>query len=275
MQLERLSLALGETNVVGCQDEETESVVKSASRVMRILELFDVLRREALVSEVSELLDLPQSSTSVLLRSMVLMGYLYFNPKTRAFGPTTRVALLGSWINGPVVSNGMLTRLMERVNMRTGQAVVLAVRNRTFSEYIHVVQATSALRLFVVKGSRRPLTCSGTGLALLADLPDSDIRRLALRHNAETGESGCLATLQERVSTVRAQGWAASYDGVTKGGGMIAMRLPRFDNEERIVVGVAGLTSVLRENEAEFVTIIQEEIAANCVASVQPEALMA
>lgn len=276
MQLQRLSLALGEENVVGCQDEETESVVKSASRVMRILELFDVLRREALVSEVSELLDLPQSSTSVLLRSMVLMGYLYFNPKTRAFGPTTRVALLGSWINGPAVSNGMLNRLMERVNMRTGQAVILAVRNRTFSEYIHVVQATAALRLFVVKGSRRPLVCSGSGLALLADLSDAEIRRLALRHNAETQEITCLATLLERVSIVRAQGWAASYDGVTPGGGMVAMCLPRFENEERIVLGIAGLTNVLRENEAEFVKVMQEEIAVACSSgSLQVDSLSA
>ncbi len=263
MQLSRLSRALGEGNVVGCQDEETERVVKSASRVMRILELFDVLRREALVSEVSELLDLPQSSTSVLLRSMVVMGYLYFNPKTRAFGPTTRVALLGSWINGPVVRDGTLTRLMERVNMRTGQAIVLAVRNRTWSEYIDVVQATHALRMFVVKGSRRPLVRSGTGLALLADLQDSDIRRLALRHNAELGDNVCLATLLERVNAARAQGWASNYDGVTKGGGMIAQCLPQFDNEERIVIGVAGLTDVLRENEADFARIIQEEVAAN------------
>ncbi|NBB50453.1 transcriptional regulator kdgR [Rhizobium sp. CRIBSB] len=192
------------------------------------------------------------------------MGYLYFNPKTRAFGPTTRVALLGSWINGPAVSDGMLNRLMERVNMRTGQAVVLAVRNRTWSEYIHVVQATSPLRLFVVKGSRRPLVGSGTGLALLADLPDSDIRRLALRHNAETGESACLSSLIERVAVVRSQGWAASYDGVTPGGGMISVLLPRFDNEERIVLGIAGLTSVLRDNEADFVSIMLEEVAANC-----------
>lgn len=263
MQLNRLSRALGEQYVVGCQDEETERVVKSASRVMRIIELFDVLRREALVSEVSELLDLPQSSTSILLRSMVLMGYLYFNPKTRAFAPTTRVALLGSWINGPEVNNGSLTQLMERVNMRTGQAVVLAVRNRTWSEYIHVVQSNQPLRMFVVKGSRRPLVTSASGFTLLADMPDNEIRRLALRHNSETGDNVCIADLLERVRLVRVQKWASNYDGITKGGGMITACLPQFANEERIVIGIAGLTNVLRENEAEFAQIMREEVLAN------------
>lgn len=263
MQLNRLSRALGEINIVGCRDEETDRVVKSAGRVLRILELFDVLRREALVSEVSEVLDVPQSSTSVLLRSMVLMGYLYFNPETRAFGPTTRVALLGSWINGPMISDGTLARLIERVNQRTGQAVVLAVRNRIWAEYIHVVQATDALRMFVVKGTRRPLVWSGTGFALLSDLPDATIKRIAMHYNAETGLNVCMSEVLERVNQVRAQGWAASYDTVTKGGGIIAMRLPLFENEEQIVMGMAGLTDVLRENEASFVAAMQEEVAAH------------
>lgn len=263
MQLNKLSLALGEINIVGCRDGETDRVVKSAGRVLQILELFDVLKREALVSEVSEVLDFPQSSTSVLLRSMALMGYLYFNPETRAFGPTTRVALLGSWINGPIISNGTLSRLIEAVNQRTGQAVVLAVRNRIWAEYIHVVQATDALRMFVVKGSRRALVWSGTGFALLSDLPDSTIKRITMHYNAETGAQLCMSAVLERVNMVRMQGWAASYDTVTKGGGIIAMRLPQFDNEEQIVMGVAGLTDVLREHEADFVAAMHEEIAAH------------
>ncbi len=276
MQLNRLSRALGEHHVVGCEDEDTDRVVKSAGRVLRILELFDVLKREALVSEVSELLEFPQSSTSVLLRSMVILGYLYFNPDTRAFGPTTRVALMGSWINGPMISDGTLTRLIDGVNKRTGQAVVLAVRNRIWSEYIHVAQATDPLRMFVVKGSRRPLVCSGTGLSLLAELPDSDIKRIALRYNAEADENVCLNTLLDQVNHTRARGWASSYDTVTPGGGMIAMRLPQFLNDERIVLGIAGLTSVLRENEDRFVLAMQEEIAENIAgARMEPPQLLA
>src|SRR6185369_3903005 len=122
MQLRLLSRALGEPNVVGSEGAETGRVVKSCDRALKILELFDVLRREALVSEVSDLLNLPQSSASALLRSMVVMGYLHFNPDTRAYCPTTRVALLGNWINGSIISAGPLMGLIQRVNARTRQA---------------------------------------------------------------------------------------------------------------------------------------------------------
>ena len=264
MQLNRLSRALGAAQIVGGEDEEADRVVKSAGRVLKILELFDILKREALVSEVSGLLGLPQSSTSVLLRSMVVLGYLYFNPETRAFGPTTRVALLGSWINGPLLNDGPLMRLMEGVNQRTGQAVVLAVRNRIWAQYIHVVQATDPLRMFVVKGARRPLVRSGTGLALLADLPDSDIKRIALRCNAEAQDNEpqvCIAELMKQIEEIRECGWAATFDTITRGGGMLATRLPQLENEERIVIGVCGASPVLRESLDTFILVLHEEIA--------------
>jgi len=264
MRPAQLSRSLGELNVVGWGSSGTDGPVKSAARVLKILELFDVLRREAPVHEVAQLLDLPQSSTSVLLRSIVLMGYLHFNPTTRAFSPTTRVALLGNWINGSMISNGLLMRLLQRINARTSQAVVVAARNQIWSEYIHVVQSTNAVRLFVVKGSRRRLIRSGTGLMLLADLPDSEIKRIAIRTNAEADldePRDCIATLMEQVAEVRRQGWAATFDTITKGGGMIAMRLPQINGEEQLVVGVPGITKELRENCADYLAIMREETA--------------
>ncbi|PVX28599.1 IclR family transcriptional regulator [Sphingomonas pokkalii] len=269
MELARLGQALGERWVAGHERDDTDQIVKSAGRVLRILELFDVLKREALVSEVSELLEMPQSSTSVLLRSLVVMGYLSYNAPTRAFAPTTRVALLGSWVNGPLLSDGPLIRLMHRLNVRTGQAVVLAVRNHVWSQYIHVVQATSPVRLYVVKGSRRPLACSATGLTLIADLPDSEIKRIGVRYNAEPQEVDVkvpVATLLDRVQAVRDNGYAFQHDTVTAGAGVIAMRLPQLEkSEERLSIGIAAPTEILRDNKDEFVLALHEEIGSHLI----------
>lgn len=269
MELARLGQALGERWVAGHERDDTDQIVKSAGRVLRILELFDVLKREALVSEVSELLEMPQSSTSVLLRSLVVMGYLSYNAPTRAFAPTTRVALLGSWVNGPLLSDGPLIRLMHRLNVRTGQAVVLAVRNHVWSQYIHVVQATSPVRLYVVKGSRRPLACSATGLTLIADLPDSEIKRIGVRYNAEPQEVDVkvpVATLLDRVQAVRDNGYAFQHDTVTAGAGVIAMRLPQLEkSEERLSIGIAAPTEILRDNKDEFVVALHEEIGSHLI----------
>jgi len=270
MELDRLGRALGERSIVGEDGEDAIQVVKSAGRVLQILELFDVLKRETVVSEVSDLLDLPQSSTSTLLRSLVAMGYLSYNPETRAFASTTRVALLGSWVNGTMLSDGPLIRLLQRLNAQTGQAVVLAVRNQVWSQYIHVVQAISPVRMYVVKGSRRPLVRSGTGLTFLTDLPDNEIKRIATRHNAETPhahERVCLATLIDQVKAVRDNGYAFNHDTVTAGGGAIAVKLPRLENGEQFSVGIAASTKVLRANRDKYVLTLFEEIASHITRS--------
>ena len=51
-------------------------VVKSAARTLAILEHFDRCRASQSVGEIADALQLPQSSTSALLRSMVAVGYL-------------------------------------------------------------------------------------------------------------------------------------------------------------------------------------------------------
>lgn len=262
MQIETLAALLGEFKVVGFEDQAVDPVVKSAGRVFQILELFDVLRRDAHVSEISELLDLPQSSTSVLLRSMVSIGYLSYNRDTRAFRPTTKVAVLGSWINGPLLSDGALMRLVDRINEASGQSVVIAVRNRIWAQYIHVAQARAEDRIFLVKGANRPLTRGAAGLALLSDLPDAEVKRIALRINAEIPGRDSIAEVMERVEAVRMLGYAFNCDRITPGGGMIALRVPNVMGAEELVIGIAGFSADLRARKDELVDVARCEIAA-------------
>ena len=72
--------------------------VKSAQRVLEVLEYFAATRDPATVAEVSRQLAFPQSSTSMLLSSLETLGYLTYDADDRTFRPTVRVMLLGSWI---------------------------------------------------------------------------------------------------------------------------------------------------------------------------------
>ncbi len=258
-----LSQALGEQTVVGGPEPMADHVVKSAGRVFQILELFDVLRREASVSEISRLLDMPQSSTSVLLRSMTALGYFSCNRITRAYSPTSKIALLGNWISPPLIGDGALLQMMHRINERTGQAVMLAARNGMSSEYIHAIQATSLARLYVVKGTRRPLVISSSGLALLSELPDPEIKRIAIRYNSEvrTPEDVIsVSKLMERISDVRRLGYAMTTDVCTPGGGMISIKLPPMQGTEGFAIGIGAVSSVLLSRMSEFLSVMREEI---------------
>ena len=70
--------------------------VKSAMRTFEVLELFAEHRRPMALNEIYTGLGYPQSSTTNLLKSMVLLGYLNYNRARRTYLPTMRVGALGA-----------------------------------------------------------------------------------------------------------------------------------------------------------------------------------
>jgi DNA-binding IclR family transcriptional regulator len=200
----------------------------------------------------------------MLLRSLTTMGYLHHDAAARTYIPTMSVALLGNGIDRGVVSDGDLLLLMRRLNRETGQAVLLASRCGLSARYIHVIQATAAARLYVVQGSLRSLTRSGVGYVLLSQMSDPMIKRIALRINAETKDGKqrvSISELVETVEAVRRRGYAISTNLVTLGAGVLAMVLPApRDGDSPLVIGLGGITDVLRAHEAEFVKIIRAEV---------------
>ena len=240
--------------------------VKSAGRVLQILELFDALQREARVSEIAERLGFPQSSTSMLLKSLAQLGYLDYDAGSRTFLPSPRVALLGAWLDTGPVRDGSLVRMLEHLSERTGDTVILAARNAIFSQYVHVLQARSAMRFHVPPGTRRLVVWSATGTALLADSSDAEIGPLVRRTNAEASPEQApipLPAVLANLARVRQQGYFFSRGLVTPGAGSIAVPLPkRIDKRGRpLAVAISGLLADVEGREREIVAIIQDAIA--------------
>ena len=129
--------------------------VKSAGCVLRVLEFFDEIQRDARVAEVAERLGFPQSSTSILLNCLVELGYMDYLQERRSFLPSPRVTLLGTWLDKGPVRNGSLMRMLEELSQKTGDTVIIAARSGIFAQYIHVLQARATTRFHVPPGSRR------------------------------------------------------------------------------------------------------------------------
>ena len=240
--------------------------VKSAGRVLQILELFDELQREARVSEIAERLGIPQSSTSMLLKSLAQLGYLDYDAGSRSFLPSPRVALLGAWLDKGPVRDGSLVRMLEHLSERTGGTVILAARNAIYSQYLHVLQARSAMRFHVPPGTRRLVVWSATGTALLAENPDGEIGPLVRRTNAEASPEHppiSLSAVLANLAQLRQDGYFVSRGLVTSGAGSIAVPLPKgIDKRGRpLAVAVSGLLDDIERREAQIVSIIQDAIA--------------
>jgi DNA-binding IclR family transcriptional regulator len=239
--------------------------VKSAGRVLRILEFFDEIQREARVAEIAERLSFPQSSTSILLNCLVDLGYMDYLPESRSFLPSPRVTLLGTWLDKGPVRNGSLIRMLEEISQKTGDTIIIAARNGIFSQYIHVLQARSAMRFHVPQGSRRLAVWSATGFALLKGCSEKEVRALCTRTNAEAASWQPRVDINqvlENVRQTRRAGYFFSTGLVTPGAGSIAVPLPdSIDGRNRaLTVAVSGILDDIGRREHEIVALLNDVV---------------
>lgn len=243
-----------------------DTVVKSAARVLRIFEFFDDVQRAARLSEISDRLDLPASSTSMLLHSLVQLGYLAHDAALRNFKPTLRVGMLGSWTTGAMAHDGWFARMLHELSSRTGETISIAARNGIYAQYIRVIQATNALRIHVPTGTRRLLVWSAAGFALLSEADEKEVAALVRRTNAEERSSRDrieLGRVLENIDQLRRQGYFISRGLVTPGGGHIAMRLPPTGPESHrqiYALGVAGWVERIERNEKHIVRLMRSAL---------------
>lgn len=242
---------------------DSKSAVKSAARVMQILELFDDIKRPAAVMEIAKALEYPQSSTSALLRSLVYLGYLTYDSADRTYFTSMRVALLGSWISPHFVAEGAILRMMRDLAQKTGDTIVLATRNGLFAQYVHVIQATSPARLHMTLGTVRPLAYSGAGYAILSQLPVADATRIITRYNAELDEGQTPVSVREVLETLeltRKRGYVMTTGIQTVGGGIIAAPIPQEPGKPAMAIGIGGISEILHAREAELSKILLDAI---------------
>ena len=216
-----------------------DSVVKSAGRVLEVLEYFAERRAPATVSDICTALGYPQSSTSVLLKSLLTLGYLGQDPASRRYAPTPRVALLGDWLE----LSGDLPQLLETVRTETGETVMLAQRNGNHVQYIRVLESNTGVRSKIRPGQQIPLLHSASGLALLSLFSDEEALRVMRRHRAsEQGAADKMseADLLQALRHVRSTGFATLSDPSDDSFGVISALLPSVDGQPRMAIAVAS-----------------------------------
>jgi len=239
-----------------------QGLVKSAARVLSLLEFFDEIKREASVAEVASQHQWPHSSTSVLMRSLVTLGYLHYNASSRTYMPSVRVALLGDWLKVTPFLHGELMQLLRSLNESTGETIVLAAQNGLHAQYMRVLQGTNVVRMHLHIGARRPMLNSGAGRMLLTSMNDISIRRLIRKHNALKEHPSPIdeETVFRRLNEDRRRGYALSMHQVTPYSGVIATLLPAVEDAQPLAIGIAALSQQLVDRENHYAQVLRDSI---------------
>lgn len=224
--------------------------VKSAARVLSIFEYFEKKRIPRTLSEISQDLDYPVSSTLALLRSMHTMGYLNYNYETKGYSPSIRFAMLGQWIHSRLLEDGAIVQMMQHLAALTQETVFLSIQNGLHSQHIHIVYTSQPLRYDPVVGTLRPLLRSTVGRVLLGHQPQAAVVRIIERINKLGIDEGRVfepQTVLDDLAAVRKAGFAFSANLFTPGAAIVAVALPPRAGEIPMAICVGGPSHRLDE----------------------------
>lgn len=190
-----------------------KSSVKSAQRVLDILQLFAGRPQPATLAEISRELDLPKSSCLALLQTLQSNGFFYQFETDGSYYPT------GKWLasaqsiasHDPVVPRAR--QVLEKIHDSSGETVCLAKRSHLNVLYLDVLESNQLLRYSAETGQIRPLHCSASGQALMAGMEagarDALIERLSLEKVAAHTITSP-AVLRRKVIAAAARGWVSN-----------------------------------------------------------------
>ncbi len=239
------------------------AVVKSAKRVLQLFELYAQRQKPMTVNEVSSELEFPQSSTSVLLHSLVKLGYLSHDPHKRTFSATLRVGLLGNWLLDEGLMPVSPMEVAHDLTCATGDAVVVGVQHGVSAMYIHVSQATNPVRLYMKPGAIRPLCQTAVGRALLSEKSDSEIKAIVRRINSERAPGTAaqqIDSVLKAVRRIRDTGYSATFGDATPDAGVVAALLPRIEGQPAMAVGIGAPLGKIKSCYREYSDVLLKRI---------------
>jgi DNA-binding IclR family transcriptional regulator len=161
--------------------DERPAGVKSALRVLTILEYFAATLKPATLAQLARQLDLPKSSCLALLDTLLNTGYLCWLGKDGGYYPTRRWLDLSEAISRSDTILALTAPALTAIRDATGETAILAKRENDHVVYLAVAEPQRVLRFAAHAGQIKPLHGGASGRALLAQLAPAARTALVLR----------------------------------------------------------------------------------------------
>jgi IclR family transcriptional regulator, KDG regulon repressor len=183
--------------------------VKSARRVLDILELLAVNRDGMTFLQIADELSLAKSSLHGLLATMLDRHWIFFDPASRQYRTGVRAWEAGQGYRRAADLAVAADRHLHAAGSELGETVQLAILDGVEVVYVAKVESDQPLHLASRVGARLPAYATGLGKVLLAALPAAELQQrlegTAIQHFTERTVRD-VAELEQRLAATRADG---------------------------------------------------------------------
>ncbi len=207
-----------------------QAAVKSADRVLDLFELLAHAGREMSHSEIAEILQIPKSSLSQLLKNLIARGYVEVTVNGRGYR-------LGETLLGLSQSAGRIRDLATQsepfladLTRKTGESSALNLLKGDDAEVAATVLGPHRLVTHMRLGDLAPLYATSGGKAILAYQPGDFQKEYFSRVQFERATQNTIHSvkaLRQQIAKVRDSGFAYSHEEWTPG--IVGIGVPVLD----------------------------------------------
>jgi len=249
--------------------KETKNPVQSAERIFQVLEVL-ADNGEMGLMELSTALNLHKSTVHRLLMSLIYMGYAKQNEKTQKYTLTYKLVNMSGKILERMDIVEIAKPYMERLSAISGETVHLVRRDGSDILYIYKIEAkVGTIRMVSHVGMIHPMYCSGVGKAIMATLPEKEVKKIWDASVIEKKTDKTIVTYEDMLNVleeVRKNGYALDDEENEEGVRCIAASLRGYGKNVKYAFSVSGPVSRMTKERVEELAVdikkVQTELQA-------------
>ncbi|UCF56154.1 MAG: IclR family transcriptional regulator [Deltaproteobacteria bacterium] len=210
-------------------------------KAFRILEEVILHQERGLAfSEIVSNTGLPKASTHRILKALVEIAYLRYDPETGKYRGDLKLSCLGAEVTAHFDVKSYVRPHLMNLHEETGHTCHLGIRNGNVGIYLDKLESRDyGIKLFSEVGKSFPLHCTGLGKILLAFMNPNERDPILKGHleHFTTNTITDVTVLNTELEQIRKQGYAVDREEITRG--IMCVAAPVFYNEGGIVAAIS------------------------------------
>lgn len=217
--------------------------VKSAERVLMILEYLLGFPNGLTAKEISRHLEIAPSSTHELLKTLSDRDYLIEDESKRySLGP--KLIQLGSNASSYFDINKIAVPILKQIMEELEETVFMAILSQNEVTYVAKINSNNTMATNASLGSRKPIYCTGLGKAFLAFMPEQESEKIINKLDFVPFTENTVKDrdeLKSQLKTFRSQGYAVDDEEIEEGLYCIAVPVYDATYHMAVAISVSGL----------------------------------
>jgi IclR family transcriptional regulator, KDG regulon repressor len=232
-------------------NSKSREQVTSVERALSILELLASKHQGLSTSEISRFANLPKSSTSYLLRTLVSRGYVRRDIETGQHTLGVRVLSLGGQaMQGMALREVALPHLRHIVE-QTRLGAHLAILDHGDAVYIERLESPGFIKMDIWNGRRVAPQATAVGKALICHLERQEVQEIVARHRISPTSSKTIMSLPRlltELAATRQRGYAIDDEEHAVGVRCVAAPIFAANGEIVAALGISGTVSQINDS---------------------------